>query len=498
MIFDFDPGQAGNRHAIRYRDRVIDYSVLRDQINRFAGGLDSLGIRKGDRVAVILKNSPEFVVSFFGLMKTGAIPVLLNRLSAEDELRFYFSDSMPSMVISDSTLEEAVSHARTQGMSGIPHILAGDYGDSRDCLRFSEVLSHGIPMEKGASLSPDDVALCQYSTGSTGRPKRVYRTHSHLSTEVEHFTRTVGVDKDDVLLAVVPLFHSHGLFNSMLASLYNSCTLVIRDEFIPREVLSTVKKDKVTIFPGVPFMFKVLSETYTEGDVDLSSLRLCFSAGAFLPVEVSKSFHKRFGVYVVQLYGTTETGSVSINLHNTGEPFLEGGLESVGRPMAGVHVAIFDEDGKVRPPGEAGEVGIKSSAGIKEYSGLVKETQEAFRDGYFFPGDIGKLDNEGRLYITGRKKLMINVSGNKVDPTEVENVLLTHGNIKEAVVIGIKDPGSGEIVKAVIVSDVPVSEGEIRNFCKRRLSEYKVPKVIEFRSEIPRSPLGKILRKYLQ
>lgn len=498
MIINCDTSKFGNRLAIRYKEQAIDYLSLGEKIDRIAGGMYEIGIKKGDRVAVLLNNSPAFVICFFALIKIGAVAVLINTKSKEEELRFYLSDSMPVMLIYDSKLEDLVLNTNLEEISRLPHIIVGSIEEKVNRFSFDNLISNAPSVKEKIDISPDDILLCQYSTGSTGRPKRVYRTYYHLATEFEHFTSTVKVNKTDIFLAVVTMFHSHGLCNSMLAALCNGCTLVIMDEFIPRDVLLNIQSERITIFPGVPFMFKILCETYVKVPADLSSLRLCFSAGAPLPLEVSKDFYKRFGIYVVQLYGTTETGSVSVNLFNKYDSSIEGKLESVGYPMHGVQVNIFDESGRVLPAGEVGEIGIKSKATTEGYPGLEYETKESFHGGYFFPGDIGKIDDDGRIYITGRKKLLINISGNKVDPTEVENVIMSYGRIKEVVVLGVKDKIFGEIVKAVIVADGNISKEEIINFCKNRLTEYKIPKIIEFRDEIPVSPLGKILRKYLQ
>lgn len=498
MTLSFDPSGFGSKKAIRCKGQAIDYISFDEKIGRFAAGLKQLGIKKGDRVAVILNNSPEFVICFFALARIGAIAVLINTKSTEDELRYYISDSMPAAVVFDSAFKEIILNKDLGGRSHLHYIIVGGPEGYGGYNSFNGLLSCGTPLREITELSPEAELIWQYSTGSTGRPKRVCRTHYHLSTEVNHFTDTVKINRDDNFMAVVPMFHSHGLCNSMLASLYNGCTLTIIDEFIPRDVLLCIERHHITIFPGVPFMFKMLSETYLKQAIDLSCLRLCFSAGANLPIEVSRNFHNRFGRYVFQLYGSTETGSVSISLPDADNALIEKTLESAGLPMKGVQVKIFDENGDTLKTGETGEIGIKSRAAISSYPDLYRENIESFHDGYFFPGDTGRIDHDGRLYISGRKKLMINVSGNKVDPVEVENIIKSRGGIKEVVVLGTHDAISGEIVKAVIVSEEDISMEEVTSFCRGKLSEYKIPKIVEFRSEIPKSPLGKILRKYLQ
>ena len=222
-------------------------------------------------------------------------------------------------------------------------------------------------------------------------------------------------------------------------------------------------------------------------------MRLCFSAGAPLEKEVCKGFHHRYGQYIRQLYGSTETGSVTINLDED----IENTLDSVGRAMPPAEASVFDESDHQVLPGETGAMGIRGPAMAKGYEGLPEQTASSFRNGFFFPGDIGRFDHEGRLYITGRSTFFINVGGNKVDPAEVEQVILANPKIKEVVVVGIKAPYGGEFVKAVVVTKERCEASEIIENCKGCLAEYKVPKIVDFRDEIPKSPLGKVLRKYL-
>lgn len=485
------------RKALCYKGHAVDYAELDKMVGRLASGLKNMGVKKGDRAAVMLNNSPEFVICFFALSRIGAIAVLINTKSSEDELRYYVADALPSVVFFDSAIKEKIVKIMTEA-ADVRYIIAGSQDVGEKYVAFDDLSEGDRPLTELTGISPDDVLIWQYSTGSTGRPKRVCRTRLQLSVEVEHFTATVKVTKDDNFLAVVPMFHSHGLCNSMLASLCNGCCLVIINDFVPRDILAGIEKYRITIFPGVPFMFKMLSETYSNNTFDLSSLRLCFSAGANLSIDVSRDFHDRFGRFVFQLYGSTETGSVSINLPDADNSIIGKTLESVGRPMNGVQIEVFDEEGNVLKNGETGEIGIKSRAAIGSYPNLVRENKEAFRGGYFFPGDTGRIDRYGRLYITGRKKLVINVSGNKVDPAEVENVIMSTGRVKEVAVVGIDDAVCGEMVKAVVVPDGDITVEEIANICRSKLSDYKMPRVVEFREEIPKSPLGKILRKYLQ
>jgi long-chain acyl-CoA synthetase len=355
------------------------------------------------------------------------------------------------------------------------------------------VIKENSPFNETIDLLPENDVLFQYSSGSTGRPKRIIRTHSNLVSEADNFSSTVNVTNNDKILCVTPLFHAHGFGNCMLASIYAGATLVILENFNRRRVLKTIQDERITVFPGVPFMFSILADTPLREDIILSSMRLCFSAGASLPQETFQKFFDKYGVPIRQLYGTTETGSVSINLDKN----ISNTADSVGLPMRNVEIEIFGEKGEILQPNGIGEIGIKSSAMIKGYSGSEDLNRESFRNEYFFPSDLGKKDKNGNIYILGRKTLFINTGGNKVDPSEIEILLGKYPKVKEVVVVGVKSYYGEGVIKAVVVPNSKCDEREIVEFCKGKIADFKIPKIVEFREEIPKSPLGKVLRKYL-
>jgi long-chain acyl-CoA synthetase len=259
-----------------------------------------------------------------------------------------------------------------------------------------------------------------------------------------------------------------------------------------RKAMELIERERATIFPGVPFNFRLMAEAPTGAD--LSSLRLCFSAGTALPRKSFEAFGERFGVLVRQLYGSTETGPITANMSD--DPVSS--FESVGAPVQGVSVSVVDDDGNAVPPGEIGEVTVASPAASNGYAGADAASQAAFRDGSYFTGDLGRLDEDGLLYLEGRKKLLIEVGGYKIDPIEVQDVLAAHPAVGETIVVGVAGDVEGEeVVKAVVVPASDCDEAELIAFCRERLANFKVPRTVEFRDEIPTSPLGKILRKYL-
>ncbi len=485
----------------------ITYQELQDLVRGFSNGLRSLGVRRADCIAVVLPNCTEFVISFYAAAKLNAVFLPLNHLFKEEELGYYINDSDAKVVITDTTRAELCQQIISKSERKI-ELITVDAAVPSSTYFYDLILP-----EETAAETEDEIALAQenflyqYSSGSTGRPKRVGRTQQNLYHEVNNFTQTANITESDKILCLVPMYHAHGLGNCLLASLHNGATLVILEQFrqngTPMEVpfifrrlrvLELIEQEQITILPAVPYIFNTLAETPRDTQADLTSLRLCFSAGNFLPQDTFERFRARFGIGVKQLYGCTEAGSVTIDLDEADKPY-----GSVGRPMQNVEIKIISDRGTQLPVGEVGEIVIKSKTLTSGYHNMPELNQTAFVDGSYFTGDLGKIDESGRLYITGRKKILIDTGGRKVDPIEIEDVLLTHPNIKEAVVVGVKGFFAGEIIKAVIVpqESQTCEEREISDYCKARLAEFKVPRIIEFRDEIPKSPLGKVLRKAL-
>ncbi|MEA2332440.1 MAG: long-chain acyl-CoA synthetase [Thermoleophilaceae bacterium] len=478
--------------ALVYRDERVTHAELADRVERLAAGLADEGIGAGDAVALLLPNDPSFVASYYAISALGAVVVPVNPAFKQDELDFYFRQCSVRAVISDE---------RTAGVC--ERIVAG-WDEPAQVITTSaahgQALTLDMLMERDPAKlerrSPDEPLVYMFSSGSTGRPKRVARTHANLRAESE-FYPGIGIGPEDRIFCTVPLFHTYGMGCCMLAATRTGAALVMLEDPNPfllrrQRALELLEQERATVYPGVPFNFRLLAEA--PASADLSSLRLCFSAGTALPRPFFDAFLDKFGVPVRQLYGCTESGTLTVNLDS--DPVTT--FESVGQPVDGVEVRIEDEEGELAPADTVGEVAVKSPALTSGYSDLDDLNRQAFRDGFFLSGDLGKVDEDGRLTLTGRKKLLIEVGGYKVDPIEVEDVVLAHPKVGQAVVVGVetKVPGE-ELIKAVVVPSEDVDERELISFCQQRLANFKVPQVVEFREEIPTSPLGKILRKYL-
>lgn len=494
-----------NRTAIVCGNIRMSYQELYTKVEGFSRGLNSIGVGQEDCVAFLLPNCPEFVIGFYAVAKLNGIVLPLNHLFKIEEIGYYLADSDVKFIITDSKRADLCLKAISNINKTIELIVVDEVHSLAKYFRDLILVEES---ESKAALSKSDDVLYQYSSGSTGRPKRVSRTQENLYHETKNFAETAKVNSSDRILCVVPLYHAHGLGNCLLAAICNGATLIILEQSkqndvsvevpfvfkVPR-ILNLIKTEQITILPGVPYIFKAMAEFPTSKGADLSTVRLCFSAGNFLDKDVFKTFLRRFGIPIRQLYGCTEAGAISINLDKNSEETWN----SVGIPPKNVEIEIIGEHGNRLATGAVGEVVIKSPTLTKGYYNLPKLNQQAFKNGTFLTGDLGRCDSAGRLYITGRKKILIDTGGRKVDPVEVEDILSSHSKVKEAVVIGVKEPHSGEIVKAIIVPNKleEFSEQELFSYCKERLAEFKVPKIVELRDEIPKSPLGKILRKHL-
>lgn len=488
--------------ALVYDKFRLNFKELYINVVGLSKGLSSIGVNQSDCIALVLPNCPEFVISFYAAAKLNAVVLPLNPMFKGDEIKYYISDSGASVIITDITRADMCRNIIEQLDRKIDLIVVNGVKASSIC--FNDLIKKETDDDEQAPYEGD--VLYQYSSGSTGRPKRVCRTQKNLLAQARNCTSTLNITSSDNILCIVPLFHAYGFGDCLLAATYTGASIIILEQSVqdgtpiempflfrrPR-VLELIEKEKITVLPGVPYLFSILAGTSYETRSDLATLKLCISAGNFLSTDIFDKFLQRFGIPIRQLYGCTEAGSVAINLDKA--PEIK--YDSVGLPMKNVEIKIMDDEGNELPCGLSGEIVIKSETLASGYYNMPELNKEVFKDGHFFTGDLGKKDEKGRIQITGRKKIFIDTGGYKVDPLEIEDILITHPKVSEAVVVGTKGPLEGEIIKAVIVLQEKCEQREILSYCRDKLAPFKVPKIIEFRYEIPKSPLGKILRKNL-
>lgn len=479
--------------ALVYRDERVSLAELIERIERLADGLRRRGVSAGDAVALVLADDPWFVACFHAITALGAVVLPVNPAFKQAELEFNFTSSAVSAIVCDERTA-GVCERIAAGLEGEVTVLTTSTGHGQ-AETLGSLLEQGRA-ERLPARAADETFVYQFSSGSTGRPKRVQRTHGQCVAEGEAYA-SLGIGHEDRIFSAVPLFSSWGMGSCLLSCAVSGATLVILEDPHPfllkrRRALELIEQERTTIFPGVPFFYRLLAEAPGEGD--LSSMRLCFSAGTALPRATFEAFGERYGVLVRQLYGSTETGMIAANMSE--DPVST--FESVGEPVQRVTVEIVDDEGAPVQPGETGEVTVASPSASTGYADAEEDNREAFRDGRYFTGDLGRLDEQGWLYLAGRKKLLIEVGGYKVDPIEVQDVICEHPAVGEAIVVGVAGESEGEeTVKAVVVPVADCEERELIAFCQERLANFKVPRAVEFRDEIPTSPMGKVLRKYL-
>jgi long-chain acyl-CoA synthetase len=468
---------AAAQGGLVHGDARIGWPEVRERADRLAQGLASLGLGPGDPVALVLPNVPAFAISFFAIARLGGVVVPLNPQFKDAEFDFHFDEAGVKAIVRQG--DAGVEVVRNGESVSLERLMKGQSGTAED------------------AGSPDAEAVFQYSSGSTGRPKRVPRTHQQLRVEADSLAATAELGPDDVVFCTIPLFHTYGMGCCLLAAVRAGATLVLAEDAHPfilkrDQVLAELERVRATVLPAVPFTFRLFAEA--PGSADLSSLRLCISAANALPRSTYEAFERKFDVPIRQMYGCTEAGAVTLNLDD--DPRAT--VTSAGRPLQGVEVSIVDDEGEELGVSRNGEVVVRSPAMTAGYAGMDELNAVAFREIGYFSGDRGRLDEEGRLFITGRKKLLIDVKGDKVDPIEVEDVLAVHPKVEEVVVVGVPSDVAGEErTKAVVVPRRECQERELIRYCRERLADYKVPQIIEFREEIPRNPAGKVLRKYL-
>ncbi len=483
----------GEKTAIIYNDQRLSYKELNEVSNKVANTLIKLGVKKGDRVAMILTNSPEYVAIFFGTVKIGAIAVTLDIKYKISELTYLLNDSSPLVLISESPVAETLIPILSRFPS-IKYIINISPDVSNDSISYQDIINNGSKQSIETELEIEDTALIAYTSGPTFDPRGVVLSHNSLILEAimstEGFQQT---DKDIMMLYALPMHHVFGLVASLLASIYKGSTVVI----VPgtglsiKSFIATIEKVKGTMFLGVPYIFALANDVAEKEGVpnDLSSLRLCSSSGAPLFDDTIKKFKHYYGYEIIDCWGMTEAVC-----HVACQPADGSGNHgSVGKPLSKWEVKVVDDNGIELPPNQNGELLIRGPI-MKEYYNYPSATAEIIKDGWLHSGDIGKIDRDGYVYVTGRKKDMIIVKGQNIYTSDIEKVILSHPGVAEAAVLGIYDSMRGEIIGAIVSlkKGTVVTEQEIKGHCNEHLINYKVPKKVMFLDSLPKTVSGKV------
>jgi len=509
--------------ALHFEGRTISYAQLHQQARRFSGVLAGLGVGRGTKVGLILPNCPQAVVAVFGALRLGATVVQNNPLYTERELDHQLADAGVEVLIcldltyervkalrSRTSIREVIVTSVLDELSGLKRRLApytrkgkaasASIGKDEPVRRWRDALAAAPAAPELVEVDANhDLALLQYTGGTTGVSKGVMLSHANLRSNVEQ-VRAWFPDADpgrEVMMAVLPFFHVYGLTVCLLLGLRLGAALVLLPRFDLDGVLAAVDKYRPTLFPGVPTMYVAINNAVEKGGHDLSSIKACLSGAAALPLEVAERFERFSGGRLVEGYGLSESSPVAIANPIYGK--RKAGTIGMPIPDTLARVADPDDPSRTMPAGETGELALAGPQVMQGYWNQPDETAQVLRDGWLLTGDMAVMDEEGYFSIVDRKKELIIAGGYNIYPREVEEVLYEHPKILEVCVAGVPDSYRGEIVKAFVVlrSGEQASTEEIREFAKTRLAAYKVPRAVEFRDELPKTLIGKVLRRAL-
>jgi long-chain acyl-CoA synthetase len=464
---------------------TVTFGELSRWADAIAAAVEQAGPFAGSRGAVVLPNSAKFVAAFMGIARAGGVVAPLDP-GYRRELRAQLADMEPGAILLGeetlSSVREAIVTLRRK-----PALLLLDAPGRVEVLAAGDVPGgRGLPAD-------DPPLLLLHTSGSAGPAKRVVRTHERVAAEVAALHALLGMTPADRVLGAAPFSHTNGLIRSMLTAMLAGATLYPMVQFGRRTAPALITKERLTCFGGVPPMFVALTESPPRDAVDLSSLRVVFSASAPLLERDARRFYAAHGLWIRQLYGSTETGTISYN----DDPDVEGCLATVGRALPGVSLTVQDDGGTTVPVGLEGEIAVSSRFATASYDGDAEATRENFRRGWYLTRDLGRLDGQGRLTLTGRQGWLINRGGYKVNPSEVEEVIRLHPKVADVAVVGRRGPHGDDVIRCLVVLRAPSRAEDLIRHCREHIADHKIPNRIEFRNALPRTSTGKILRERL-
>ncbi|WP_153730958.1 long-chain-fatty-acid--CoA ligase [Sporosarcina obsidiansis] len=470
---------------------AITYKELDQKVECFAAGLASQGINKGDTVAVLVGNRPEFVIAFYGILRRGAVAVPINPTYTLGELEYILSDSETKAIIAHSAMEPILTAVKKR-VGSLNLVVYTQPAETETS--WEQFMQQSDNSGDKTSIVQDDLAVILYTSGTTGKPKGAMLSHRNLASNAEAVSELLELTNKDRMLTVLPMFHVLSLTVCLNAPIASGSTILLVPHFSPTHVVNIIQEEKATIFVGVPTMYNFMLQLEATAN-EFASIRVCASGGDSIPLALLQQFESKYQVSILEGYGLSEAAPVtSFNpLRGTQKP------GSVGVDIPNVKNKVVDPDGREVPAGEVGELIVQGPNVMMGYLGMPEETRMTLKEGWLFTGDLAKKDEEGYIYIVDRKKDIILVGGYNVYPREVEEVLYQHPLVREAAVIGVADPAYGERVKAYVVKkEEALTEKEMIRFCSDHLAKYKLPKEVEFVAEMPRNSTGKILRRALR
>jgi long-chain acyl-CoA synthetase len=484
MLID-TAGEHGDRTAIRLDDLAIPYAGLEASTRYVAGLLAARGVGAGDAIGVMLPNVPYFPSVFFGALRLGAVVVPMNPLLKEREVRFQLKDSGAKLIVAWHQFGAAAQ--------------AGAAGAGAECILVEpgvteQEVAAAEPIEAVAERADDDVALILYTSGTTGTPKGAELTHGNLYAASQVAVDLVDMGPDNVIFGGLPLFHVFGLTSGLNSAVRRGACLTLLPRFDPAKTLEIIQRDSVSVFLGVPTMYAALLHHPGHDQYDTSSLDLCVSGGAAMPVEVLRGFEEAFGCKVLEGYGLSETCAIA----SFNRPDRERKPGSIGIPVPGTEMRVVGDEGEELAQGEIGEIEVRGPTVMRAYHGRPEATADTVTaDGWMKTGDMARVDEDGYYFIVDRKKELIIRGGFNVYPREIEEVLYEHPSVREAAVLGVAHESLGEEIAAAVVlrEGEQLDPAELREYVKQRVAAYKYPRHVVLMEELPKGPTGKILKR---
>jgi long-chain acyl-CoA synthetase len=472
------------RGALRLDRAVVTYSELEEITRRVAGCLTERGLEPGDRVGLMLPNVPEFAAAYYGILRAGGVVVPMNVLLKEREVAYYLGDSSAKLIVAWHELAPMVEPAAAQVGAGCLPVEPG----------FGGSLFLGAPVDGLVPRAASDTAVILYTSGTTGKPKGAQLTHANLAINADVSKQLFSLGPDDVVLGALPLFHAFGQTCGLNAAISSGASLALIPRFDAGRALDVVDQDRVTVFEGVPTMYSALLHHPERERFDVSALRVCVSGGAALPTELLRGFERAFGCVVLEGYGLSETSPIASFNH----PGRERKPGSIGTPIEGVEMRLVDHLRREVSGPDVGEIAIRGHNVMKGYWNRPDATGEAVdADGWFYSGDLARVDEDGYYFIVDRKKELIIRGGYNVYPREIEEVLYEHPAVREAAVIGVPHPELGEEVAAAVAlkPGSEITESELRDYVKANVAADTYPRHVWVVDELPKGPTGKILKR---
>ncbi len=494
-LLEYNHIQNGKKNALIWNGTEVTYNDLYTAALKLARGFKEIGIGKGDRILLMLPNIPHFPIAYYAALAIGAVVIPVNIMFKEREIAYQLEDCEAVAAIGWEGFMDDLLAARDRTES-LKHLFILGDKIPPDAIHLTKFIAQNQPLDKIEEVDAEDTAIILYTAGITGHPKGAELTHKGMLYAAKTLSETLRYSNRERILAVVPFFHSFGGVVVMNAGLYGGATLVLLPKFNPKDALEIIQREKITIFAGVPTMFQMIYDYKDYSKYDCSSLKYCLSGGSHLSEELLKNFEARFDTYILEGYGLSETCAAACfnNFKRERKP------GSIGYPLDGIDIKVVDENGKEVPIGETGEIIINTPTLMKCYRNRPKATADVIKEGWFYTGDIGKMDIDGYFYLVDRKTDMILKGGFKVFPREIEEVIAAHPKVKEVAVIGIDDTVMGEEIKAYIVpkNGVKLNPTDLLEYCHDKMANYKCPTVIKFLKELPKGHTGKVLKKELR